>query len=73
MFWEAEVAAGRTPTGADLARAAGRDNDDTGQFRRYARQWAEQTATGTGTGAPVPATTQHRYPGGTAGMDSTAG
>jgi len=28
------------PTGAELARAAGRPDDSTGQFRRYARQWA---------------------------------
>jgi hypothetical protein len=40
-FWDAEVAAGRVPTGMDLARAAGRDTDDTGVFRRYAREFAE--------------------------------
>ncbi|RZU46540.1 hypothetical protein EV385_6614 [Krasilnikovia cinnamomea] len=39
-FWDAETAAGRTPTGAELARAAGRDSDETGVFRRYARDWA---------------------------------
>ena len=41
-FWDAETAAGRVPTGADLARAAGKDNDDTGVFRRYARDWAAE-------------------------------
>jgi hypothetical protein len=41
-FWEAETAAGRTPSGADLARAAGRDGDETGVFRRYARDWAAE-------------------------------
>jgi hypothetical protein len=41
-FWETETAAGRTPSGADLARAAGRDSDPTGVFRRYARDWAAE-------------------------------
>lgn len=41
-FWDTEVAAGRTPTGTDLARAAGRDGDPTGVFRRYARDWAAE-------------------------------
>ncbi|MFC4066772.1 hypothetical protein [Actinoplanes subglobosus] len=41
-FWDAEIAAGRTPTGTDLARAAGRDGDPTGVFRRYARDWAAE-------------------------------
>lgn len=50
MFWDTETAAGRMPTGAELARAAGKDNDDTGVFRRYAREWAEQ-ARGGGTDA----------------------
>lgn len=40
--WDAEIAAGRTPTGTDLARAAGRDGDPTGVFRRYARDWATE-------------------------------
>jgi hypothetical protein len=41
-FWDTEVKAGRTPTGTDLARAAGRDGDPTGVFRRYARDWAAE-------------------------------
>jgi len=45
-FWEAETAAGRTPSGADLARAAGRDGDETGVFRRYARDWAGELTSG---------------------------
>jgi hypothetical protein len=49
--WEAEVAAGRTPTGMDLARAAGKDNDDTGMFRRCAREWAAELSVGGGSGA----------------------
>jgi hypothetical protein len=43
-FWEAEVAAGRVPAGRDLARAAGKDNDDSGIYRRYAREWAAELA-----------------------------
>jgi hypothetical protein len=43
-FWEAEVAAGRQPTGSDLARAAGRDNDDNGLFRRWLREWTTELA-----------------------------
>ena len=46
-FWETETAAGRTPSGAELARAAGKDNDDTGVFRRWAREWSEQNEGGT--------------------------
>jgi hypothetical protein len=46
-FWEAEIAAGRTPSGAELARAAGKDNDDSGVFRRWAREWSEQNQGGT--------------------------
>lgn len=41
-FWDIEVAAGRTPTGGDLAKAAGQDNDETGVFRRWAREWAAE-------------------------------
>jgi hypothetical protein len=41
-FWQAEVAAGRVPTGAELARAAGKDNDESGMFRRCAREWAAE-------------------------------
>lgn len=50
-FWDREVAAGRTPTGTDLARAAGRDGDDTGVFRRYAREFAESMGGGSGAAA----------------------
>ncbi len=49
--WETEVAAGRTPTGTDLAKAAGQDNDDTGVFRRWAREWAAELAPAEGGGA----------------------
>lgn len=45
-FWDREVAAGRTPTGMDLARAVGRDNDDSGVMRRYARDWAGELSDG---------------------------
>lgn len=41
-FWDTEVKAGRTPSGTDLARAAGRDGDPTGVFRRYARDWTAE-------------------------------
>jgi hypothetical protein len=44
-YWEAEVAAGRMPTGPDLARAAGRDRDDSGMFRRWARTWPNELVT----------------------------
>jgi hypothetical protein len=44
QHWEAEVAAGRTPTGTDLMQACGRERDDTGVFRRYAREWAGELA-----------------------------
>lgn len=46
--WDAETAAGRTPSGPDLARAAGRSGDTTGVFRRWAREWARERATAAG-------------------------
>ena len=41
--WDTEIAAGRpTPNGVDLAKAAGQEGDDTGVFRRWAREWAAE-------------------------------
>ena len=37
--WQQSVAAGRTPSGADLARAAGRPDDSTGIGRKAARRY----------------------------------
>lgn len=45
-FWDAKMADGRQPSGMDLARAAGKDNDDSGIFRRYAREFAGPAALG---------------------------
>jgi hypothetical protein len=39
--WDREVAAGRVPTGADLARVAG-VSAESGLGRRWARQWATE-------------------------------
>jgi hypothetical protein len=50
-YWETEVAAGRTPAGGDLAKAAGQDGDETGVFRRWAREWAAELAPAEGGGA----------------------
>ncbi len=38
-YWDREIAAGRTPTGADLTRAAGL-SPKSGLGRRWARQWS---------------------------------
>lgn len=45
-MWRAGVAAGAEPSGAELARAAGRPNDDSGVGRRAARRYREAHATG---------------------------
>lgn len=42
--WRDALAAGREPTGADLARAAGRDNDSSGTGRRAARRYRDAHA-----------------------------
>jgi hypothetical protein len=39
--WRASVVAGREPSGADLARAAGRPDDSTGVGRRAARRYRQ--------------------------------
>jgi len=47
--WCAGVASGQEPTGADLARAAGRADDATGVGRRAARRYRDAHATTTAT------------------------
>lgn len=54
-FWEREVSAGRYPTGAELARAAGKDNDGSGLFRRWAREWAAERGLPAGGGTDAAA------------------
>jgi len=43
--WQDGVAGGSEPSGAELARAAGRPNDDSGVGRRAARRYREAHAT----------------------------
>jgi hypothetical protein len=50
--WQAGVAAGAEPSGAELARAAGRANDDSGVGRRAARRYREAHATAPPTAGP---------------------
>jgi uncharacterized protein DUF2637 len=55
--WRRGVAAGRDPSGANLARAAGRSSDATGIGRRAARRYRDahaQAAIPTGVNAPGP-------------------
>ncbi len=42
--WQRGIAAGREPSGVDLARAAGRSNDATGAGRRAARRYRDAHA-----------------------------
>jgi hypothetical protein len=50
--WCDGLASGREPTGADLARAAGRPDDATGVGRRAARRYREAHATNQATADP---------------------
>jgi hypothetical protein len=54
--WQQSVAAGRTPSGADLARAAGRPDDSTGIGRKAARRYrtTQQATHTTSPAAPAP-------------------
>jgi hypothetical protein len=57
--WQQIVAAGRTPSGADLARAAGRPDDSTGIGRKAARRYrTAQQATHTTSPAAAPSETR---------------
>ncbi|WP_203924756.1 DUF2637 domain-containing protein [Rugosimonospora africana] len=52
--WQQATAAGHEPSGADLARAAGRTNDATGVGRRAVRRYRQVHATATTAAGPGP-------------------